>query len=146
MDFTNAKLKIRGNIGSVDVNEANGNKVARVRVAADVGYKSDGEYIEQVEWFDVVFFGGVADIVDRNAEKGDMLVATCTPSTDEYEVDGETRQSREWRYDYDEFAIYKDQGKPATPEQQLDAESGKSNSRRGGGGGSGGSGGDGLPF
>ena len=71
---------------------SDGNAVANVSIAITEKYKDkQGQQKETTEWVNLVFFGKLAEIVDRYVSKGMQIYVEGKLKTEKYEKDGVTR-------------------------------------------------------
>jgi len=91
------KVILIGNTGKdPEVRTFESGKMASVSVATTERYKKDGEQKELTEWHRVVFFGALADIVEKYVKKGTMLYIDGKIRTRDWEdKDGQKRTSTE---------------------------------------------------
>ena len=75
----------------------NGNAVANVSLATSDSWKdkATGEQQEKTEWHRVVFFNGLAEIVEQYVKKGSKLYVEGRLQTRSWEQDGVKRYSTE---------------------------------------------------
>jgi len=67
----------------------NGRKVANFSLATSESYKDrNGERVERTEWHNIVFWGPVADVIERYVKKGSKLYVEGKLRTRSYEQDG----------------------------------------------------------
>lgn len=89
------KLMIIGNAGAAtEVREVNGVKVANLNVAVtERGYKTAGgkEIPERTDWFTVIAWRGLAEILEKYVTKGDKLYVEGKMKSRTYEKDGQKR-------------------------------------------------------
>jgi single-strand DNA-binding protein len=133
-----AELRLRGNIGSVDIEETKGGtKVARVSVATDVGeWDSEAEEMDtRTEWTEVTFYGGPAKYIEQVADTGHMIMVTAKPETDSWDdADGNTQYRTDWVYNGNEmFVMDRDKGGEPSPEDKLDSDGSSGGSSSGSG-------------
>ncbi len=70
----------------------NGTPYARVTLATGESYKGkDGEKIERTEWHNLVFWRGLAEVVEKWVKKGDSLYVEGSIRTTSTEKDGQKR-------------------------------------------------------
>lgn len=89
------KLMIIGNAGAApEVREVNGVKVANLNVAVtERGYKTQQgkEIPERTDWFTVIAWRGLAEILEKYVTKGDKLYIEGKMKSRTYEKDGQKR-------------------------------------------------------
>ena len=89
------KLMIIGNAGAApEIREVNGVKVANLNVAVtERGYKTTGgkEIPERTDWFTVIAWRGLAEILEKYVAKGDKLYIEGKMKSRTYEKDGQKR-------------------------------------------------------
>lgn len=67
--------------------------VCNISIATDESYKKDGQKVDKTEFHNVVYFGPVAEVVNRNFKKGDGIKVQGKLETQSYEKDGQKRYS-----------------------------------------------------
>lgn len=85
------KVILVGNLGKDPEIRAleNGRKVANFSLATSESYKDrNGERVERTEWHNIVFWGPVADVIERYVKKGSKLYVEGKLRTRSYEQDG----------------------------------------------------------
>jgi single-strand DNA-binding protein len=72
-----------------------GDPVASLSLATSESWtdKKTGEKVEKTEWWNVSFFGKLADVVGQYLKKGSMIYVEGRGQTDEWEKDGVKRYS-----------------------------------------------------
>jgi len=69
-----------------------GTKKASISLAVTESYKNKaGEKVDSTEWFNVVFFRGLAEVVEKFVKKGDKIFVEGKSKTRTYDKDGEKR-------------------------------------------------------
>lgn len=69
-----------------------GAKVASFTLATTESYKNkNGEKVDQTEWHNVVFWGPVADVIEKYLKKGSKIFVEGKLRTRSYEKDGVTK-------------------------------------------------------
>jgi single-strand DNA-binding protein len=77
-------------------NMSNGDAVATVSLATTEKWKDkNGERQEKTEWHRLVFFGKLADIVDKYVHKGSLIYVEGKLTTRKWEKDGVERYTTE---------------------------------------------------
>jgi len=77
-------------------NMSNGDAVATVSLATTEKWKDkNGERQEKTEWHRLVFFGKLADIVDKYVHKGSLIYVEGKLTTRKWEKDGVDRYTTE---------------------------------------------------
>ena len=67
----------------------NGRKVANFSLATSESYKDrNGERVERTEWHNIVFWGPVADVIERYIKKGSKIYVEGKLRTRSYEQEG----------------------------------------------------------
>ena len=93
------KAILVGNLGQdPELNHTgDGTPVVNLRVATNESYtSSDGEFVEQTEWHDVVAWEGLAEVIDEYLSKGSRVYIEGPLQTDEWEDrDGNKRYDKE---------------------------------------------------
>lgn len=93
------KITLIGNLGAdPDVrNTQNGDKVAKVSLATTERWKdSSGQQQERTEWHRIVFFGGVANVVENYLRKGSKIYVEGKLQTRKWEDEsGQDRYTTE---------------------------------------------------
>lgn len=92
------KVTLVGHIGRDPEIRAmsNGNFVANVALATTEKWKDkDGEKQEKTEWHRLVFFGKLADIVEKYVHKGSLIYVEGRLTTRKWEKDGVDRYTTE---------------------------------------------------
>ena len=120
------KLMIIGNAGAApEIREVNGVKVANVNVAVtERGYKTTGgkEIPERTDWFTVIAWRGLAEILEKYVTKGNKLYVEGKMKSRIYEKDGQKRMVWELYAENIELLTPK-KGKQAAQEQDATPES-----------------------
>jgi single-strand DNA-binding protein len=71
-----------------------GKAVANISIGISEKYKDkEGQQKEVTEWVNVVFFGKLAEIVEKYLKKGSQVYIEGKLKTEKYEKDGQTRYS-----------------------------------------------------
>lgn len=87
------RLQIIGNVGGTpEVKPVNGTKVANFNVGVtEKGYTTkDGKTVEdRTDWFPIVAWRGLADIIEKFVNKGDKLYIDGRMKSRQYEKDGQ---------------------------------------------------------
>lgn len=85
------KISLIGNLGrDPEVRDYQGTKVASFSLAVTERYtKSNGESIENTQWFRVTFWGNTAEIAEKYLTKGSQVYVDGRLSTSEYYSDKE---------------------------------------------------------
>ena len=93
------KLILIGNTGKDPeiIDLRGGNILAKTSLATSRRYKDkQGQKQEETEWFNLVFFGSLADIVEKYVKKGDKLQVEGRLKTRSWETDrGERKYATE---------------------------------------------------
>ena len=92
------KVQLIGNVGrDPEIRYLpSGDPVANVTLATSERYKDKaGEKQERTEWHRLVFFGKLAEIVEKYVTKGNPIYVEGQIRTSEYEKNGEKRYSTE---------------------------------------------------
>lgn len=92
------KATLLGNVGrDPEIRHmANGDAVANVSLATTEKWKDkNGERQEKTEWHRLVFFGKLADIVDKYVHKGSLIYVEGKLTTRKWEKDGVERYTTE---------------------------------------------------
>jgi len=93
------KVILVGNVGGDPEirHMPSGDAVANVSLATSEGWKdrNTGEKKERTEWHRVVFFGKLAEIVEKHVRKGSKLYVEGKLRTRKYDKDGQTHYSTE---------------------------------------------------
>ena len=117
------KLMIIGNAGAApEVREVNGGKVANLNVAVtERGYKTTRgkEIPERTDWFTVIAWRGLAEILEKYVTKGDKLYIEGKMKSRTYEKDGQKRMVWELYAENIELLTPK-KGEQSAPAQQDD--------------------------
>jgi len=67
----------------------NGRKVANFSLATSEAYKDkNGERVERTEWHNIVFWGPIAEVIERYVKKGSKIFVEGKLRTRSYEQDG----------------------------------------------------------
>lgn len=67
-------------------------KMAKVSLATNESYKNkNGEKVESTEWHNLVFWRGIADVVERYVRKGDLIYVEGKTTHRKYEKDGQVK-------------------------------------------------------
>lgn len=84
------KVILVGNIGKdPEIRTAGEIKVANVSLATTEKYKDKkGETVNKTEWHNLVFFGKLAEIVEKWVKKGSMIYVCGKLEHNSYEKDG----------------------------------------------------------
>lgn len=119
------KLMIIGNAGAApEIREVNGVKVANLNVAVtERGYKTTGgkEFPERTDWFTVIAWRGLAEILEKYVAKGDKLYIEGKMKSRTYEKDGQKRMVWELYAENIELLTPK-KGEQAAPAQQQNKD------------------------
>lgn len=119
------KLMIIGNAGAApEIREVNGVKVANLNVAVtERGYKTTGgkEIPERTDWFTVIAWRGLAEILEKYVAKGDKLYIEGKMKSRTYEKDGQKRMVWELYAENIELLTPK-KGEQAAPAQQQNKD------------------------
>lgn len=92
------RVQLIGNLGSDPElrTTTSGVEVATVTIASNESWKdAKGEKHEEVQWTRLVFWRGLAEVVDKYLKKGDAIFVEGSLKTRTYEKDGDTRYSTE---------------------------------------------------
>lgn len=92
------KVILIGNLGKDPEIRAmeSGSKVANFSVATTESYKNkNGEKVDQTEWHNVVFWGPVADVIERYLKKGSKVYIEGKLRTRSYEQEGVKKYTTE---------------------------------------------------
>ena len=87
------KVMIIGSVGAdPDIRDANGTKVASLRVATSERYTDrNGEKHEQTEWHSVVAWRNTAELIEKYVHKGDTIFVDGKLRTRKYTTQGGDR-------------------------------------------------------
>lgn len=88
------KIILVGNVGSDPEVRAISEEVsvASLSLATSESYKNrDGERVTNTEWHNVVFWRGLAKVVEKYVKKGDKIYVEGKLTHETYEKDGETK-------------------------------------------------------
>src|SRR5690606_35819663 len=67
----------------------NGRKVANFSLATSEAYKDkSGERVERTEWHNIVFWGPIAEVIERYVKKGSKIYVEGKLRTRSYEQEG----------------------------------------------------------
>jgi single-strand DNA-binding protein len=85
------KVLLAGNIGKdPEIRELSNGKMASLSLAYTEKWKSKtGEKKESTDWFNLVAFGPVADIIDKYINKGDNVFVEGKQKNNNYEKNGQ---------------------------------------------------------
>ena len=115
------RQQIIGNVGHTpEVKEANGVKVAKITVGVtEKGYTTkDGVKVdERTDWFPVVAWRGLAEVIEKYVSKGDKLYVDGRMVSRQYEKDGIKKTVWELKAENIELLTPK-KGEQAAPAQQ----------------------------
>lgn len=104
----------------------NGGKICNVTMATDDSYKNkDGEKVSQTDWHNLVFRGGLVDVVEKYLKKGSKVAVSGKIKYRTYEKEGTTHYITEIQCD--EMMMLSKSDAPAQqsqPATSLDDESG----------------------
>ncbi len=88
------KVQLIGNLGKDPEMRytPSGKAVTSASLAVNRSYTNGGgEKVEETEWFNLEFWGKLAEIVNQYAAKGRKIYVEGRLKTEKYEKDGETR-------------------------------------------------------
>lgn len=124
------RLQIIGNVGHTpEIKPVNGAKVANIQVGVtEKGYTTkDGQKIEdRTDWFYVVAWRGLAEVIEKYVSKGDKLYIDGKMKSRQYEKDGQKRTVWELYAENIELLTPKKDGQatqpaqPTSPQQEQD--------------------------
>lgn len=93
------KVQLIGNLGQAPeiINFENGNKLAKIRLATNEGYKNQkGEYVDTVQWHNAIAWGKQAELFEKYTKKGQEVAIEGKLVTRSYETkEGEKRTNTE---------------------------------------------------
>lgn len=117
------RLQIIGNVGHTpEIKDANGAKVANIQVGVtERGYTTkDGKSVpDRTDWFYVVAWRGLADVIEKYVKKGDKLYIDGRMKSRQYEKDGVKKTAWELYADNIELLTPKKEGQAAPAAQAL---------------------------
>lgn len=120
------RQQIIGNVGHTpEVKEVNGVKVAKITVGVtEKGYTTkDGVKVdERTDWFPVVAWRGLAEVVEKYVSKGDKLYVDGRMVSRQYEKDGIKKNVWELKAENIELLTPKKGEQAATAPQQNNGE------------------------
>lgn len=85
------KVILVGNLGKDPEIKAfdNGRKVAKFPLATSESYTDrNGQRVEKTEWHNVVFWGNIAEVLEKYVKKGSQIYVEGKLATRSYEQDG----------------------------------------------------------
>lgn len=100
ISFANAQ--ILGRVGSVDIKETKGKKMAVVSVAVTETYKpKEGDRVYNTHWFRTVTFNpNTAQFIQEHVSAGDSVFIECEMKASSYEAaEGKTVTTTEFHFD-----------------------------------------------
>lgn len=119
------RQQIIGNVGHTpEVKEVNGVKVAKITVGVtEKGYTTkDGVKVdERTDWFPVVAWRGLAEVIEKYVSKGDKLYVDGRMVSRQYEKDGIKKTVWELKAENIELLTPK-KGEQAAPAQQQNKD------------------------
>ncbi len=87
------KVQIIGRVGKTpEIQDVNGTKKAKFSIASTEKYRNkQGEKVEETEWFNIIFWGARAEVVEKFVNVGDLLYIEGKLKTTKNEANGETK-------------------------------------------------------